>query len=486
MTLPMIIQGGMGAGVSNWRLANAVASRGHLGVVSGTAMATILARRLQDGDAGGHMRRALAHFPDQGMASRILDRYYIEGGKAPGLSYRPVPMYTLCPGKHLQELTVVANFAEVFLAKEGHAGVVGINLLEKIQLPNLLSLFGAVLAGVDYVLMGAGIPREIPGVLDALAEGRVATLKIDVRGTDTQDDFRVHLDPHAFLGDCLPSLTRPRFLAIISSVTLAIALVKKGTGRIDGFVIEGPTAGGHNAPPRGAIQLNQRGEPIYGARDEVDLNKIRELGLPFWLAGSFANPGKLQQVLDCGATGIQVGTVFALCEESGLAPEIKRTLVRQAITTTVDVFTDPDASPTGFPFKVARLAGTISESDVYGARPRMCDLGYLRTAYKKTDGTIGMRCPSQPIDTYLKQGGTLAETVGRKCVCNGLMANIGLGQMQKNGYIEKPLVTTGDDLTSIASLLSPGEDTYTVADVLRYLCSPPDSTAMSRNLAGTL
>ena len=30
-------------------------------------------------------------------------------------------------------------------------------------------LYGAMLAGVDYVLMGAGIPRTIPGILDSLA-----------------------------------------------------------------------------------------------------------------------------------------------------------------------------------------------------------------------------------------------------------------------------------------------------------------------------
>lgn len=281
MNNPTIIQGGMGAAVSSWCLANAVSGMGQLGVVSGTAMATVLARRLQDGDPGGHMRRGLAHFPDAAMALRILDRYYIEGGKEAHAPYRPVPMYGLRPGKHLRELTVIANFVEVFLAKEGHNGPVGINLLEKIQLPNLLSLFGAMLAGVDYVLMGAGIPREIPGVLDALAEGHPATLKIDVQGAGPEDDFRLHLDPRELMGDLLRPLTRPRFLAIISSATLAIALVKKGTGRIDGFVIEGPTSGGHNAPPRGAMQLNERGEPIYGARDTVELDKVRELGLPF-------------------------------------------------------------------------------------------------------------------------------------------------------------------------------------------------------------
>ncbi|MFX4805988.1 hypothetical protein ABTB42_20590, partial [Acinetobacter baumannii] len=75
-------------------------------------------------------------------------------------------MPSLDPGRPLLELTVVANFVEVWLAKQGHNSPIGINLLEKIQVPTVPSLFGAMLAGVDYVLMGAGIPRQIPGVLD--------------------------------------------------------------------------------------------------------------------------------------------------------------------------------------------------------------------------------------------------------------------------------------------------------------------------------
>ena len=61
----VIIQGGMGVGVSSWQLARAVSQAGHLGVVSGTALDNVLARRLQDGDQDGNIRRALRHFPNQ-------------------------------------------------------------------------------------------------------------------------------------------------------------------------------------------------------------------------------------------------------------------------------------------------------------------------------------------------------------------------------------------------------------------------------------
>ena len=64
---------------------------------------------------------------------------------------------------------MVSNFVEVFLAREGHKNPVGINFLEKVQMPHLASIYGAMLAGVGYVLMGAGIPLHIPGVLDAFA-----------------------------------------------------------------------------------------------------------------------------------------------------------------------------------------------------------------------------------------------------------------------------------------------------------------------------
>ena len=145
MSHPLIIQGGMGAGVSDWRLARAVSSTGHLGVVSGTALACILVRRLQSGDLDGQMRHALERFPLPGVAPRILAEYYVPGGKATEMPFKLAPMPSLQPTPDFVALTVVANFAEVFLAKEGHGGLVGINYLEKIQFPTLPSIFGAML-----------------------------------------------------------------------------------------------------------------------------------------------------------------------------------------------------------------------------------------------------------------------------------------------------------------------------------------------------
>ena len=459
----------MGAGVSGWPLARAVSKAGQLGVVSGTALDVILARRLQLGDTGGHTRRALKHFPIPGVAQRILDRYFVADGKSNNKPFKSKPVPSPKPSRHLQELLVAANFVEVFLAKEGHDGLVGINFLEKIQLPNLASIYGAMLAGVSYILMGAGIPRAIPGVLDLLAKGQPVEMRLDVQGADRDDEFVTRTDPNSFYDGEAHQLARPDFLAIVSSATLASMLARKANGQVNGFVIEGPTAGGHNAPPRGRLQLSVEGEPIYGDRDVTDLQAVSKLGLPFWLAGSYAQPERIAEALRAGAAGVQVGTAFAYCEESGIEPELKERTLAMSRAGEAKIFTDPVASPTGFPFKVLQMEGTISEQAIYEKKPRICDLGYLRHAYKKPDGTVGWRCPSEPVKDYLRKGGAEEDTHGRKCVCNGLMADIGLGQLRPTGEIDKPLITSGDDVANVARFLKPGASSYKAIDVIEWL-----------------
>ncbi len=469
MTEPLIIQGGMGAGVSNWILARAVSQTGQMGVVSGTALDAIMARRLQMGDLDGAMRRALSAFPNQGAAQRILNRYYVPGGKKATEPFRPIPSFTLTTTMDLLELNVAANFAEVYLAKEGHSGKVGINYLEKIHLPLLSCLYGALLASADYVLVGAGIPRAIPAILDALSKHEEATMKIYVHGARADEECQVTFRPKDLLPESGPALARPRFLAIVASDVLALTLAKKSAGKVDGFVVEGPTAGGHNAPPRGALQLSEGGEPVYGVKDEVDLQKIKAIGLPFWLAGSQADPVKLKEALKAGAAGLQVGTVFAYCEESGMADWIKKKVIEGLRTGWVRVFTDPKASPTGFPFKIVNLPGTYSEEKEYQGRKRICDLGYLRSLYRRKDGTTGSRCASEPGSSYLQKLGEKSEMDGRKCLCNGLMANIGLNQVRHDGTVEKALVTSGDDIGKILKFLRGDKEFYSAMEVVEYL-----------------
>ena len=463
--LPLVIQGGMGVGVSNWRLANAVARLGQLGVVSGTALDTLLVRRLQDGDPGGHVRRALERFPIPDVAAAVLKRWFRPEGRPADAPYALLPMYRQAVSVARQQLTVLANFVEVWLAKEGHAGPVGVNLLTKVQLPNLASLYGAMLAGVDYVLMGAGIPREIPGALDALAEHRPAQMRLDVEDDAGGPVEWLAFDPCA-QWSAVPHVTlaRPRFVPVVSATSLATTLARKANGRVDGFVVEGPTAGGHNAPPRGELQLDARGQPVYGERDRVDLEKLRALGLPFWLAGGAGSPEGVRAALDVGAAGVQVGTLFAYCDESGIADDLKRQVLAAVAAGRVDVRTDPRASPTGYPFKLVEVDGLATQDDT---RVRRCDLGYLRVAYRRPDTRLGYRCAAEPVADYVTKGGDAADTEGRRCLCNGLVADVGHAQPRDAGA-ERPLLTAGDDLRGLRGFVA-GRTRYTARDVVDHL-----------------
>jgi len=263
-----ILTGGMGAGVSDWRLAKAVGKCGQIGTISGTALDIILTRRLQMGDKDGNMRRALSAFPIQSVAKRIIDEYYIEGGKADSASFKMVPMYTVTPSKELMEL----------------------------------------------------------------------------------------------------------------------------------------------------------------------------------------------------AQGIQIGTLFAMCKESGFIESIKKSI----LDFMPDVFTDPKASPTGFPFKVVKIEETLAMLETYLKRPRICNLGYLRAVYKKADGSLGYRCAAEPIKAYIKKGGKEEDTEGRKCLCNALLANIGLPEVYKNGYVEQTLITAGDTLKKVREFIKEGSE-LSVADIIEAL-----------------
>jgi NAD(P)H-dependent flavin oxidoreductase YrpB (nitropropane dioxygenase family) len=248
-------------------------------------------------------------------------------------------------------------------------------------------------------------------------------------------------------------------------------LVRKATGRVDGFVIEGPTAGGHNAPPRGRLEIDAQGEPIYGERDNADLAEMRKIGLPFWLAGGTGTPEQVNAALAAGAAGVQVGTLFALCEDSGIAPELREGVLHKLQRGEAEVRTDVRASPTGFPFKVVQLEGTNSEQDLYERRERICDLGYLREAYRREDGRLDYRCAAEPVDTYVKKGGKVEDTVGRKCLCNGLMANIGHAQI-RDDRTERAVLTSGSDLDTVERILARvGRMSYSANDALDFLLS---------------
>lgn len=471
--LPTIIQGGMGVSVSGWQLARAVCQSGQLGVVSGTALDVVCARRLQSGDPGGHMRRALAAFPIPAMALGIMKQYYVHGGKADDAPFRTVPRMTITPSVALQELNIVSAFCEVWLAKQEHDGPVGINFLRKIELPLPWGLLGAMLAGVDYVLVGAGNPADIPGALRTLSRAEDLTFGIRTQGLRSDDPpVSVTCSPRELLGTAAEGLSVPRFLAIVASNDLAVGLANDPATRPFGFVVEGPSAGGHNAPPRGPRQTDDWGQPVYDDRDTPDLEAMAAIGLPFWLAGSYGTPEGVVQAKAVGAVGVQVGTAFAYSQESGLADSLKRQVLDEVRAGTLDVRSDWRASPTGFPFRVIQLEETISDPEVAAKRKAVCDLGALRVPYKKESGDIDYRCPAEPLAMYERKGGRAANAEGRRCLCNALLAAADMPQRRPDGSVEPPIVTSGEDFRAVEALAAHhSPECYPAREVVDHLLS---------------
>lgn len=451
----------MGVDISTWHLANTVAKLGGLGTVSGVMADRIMARTLQLGDPGGHIRRALKHFPFPRFVDQILETYFVDGGIAPDQPFLHVQKFLRNPSEKLIALTLCANFAFVWLAKEGHDQPITINYLEKVQLQHTYNMVGAMLAGVDAVTMGAGLPNKVPGMLDAIASGGNPTYNILLEtGGSYQDEFKVE----EFFGTSLAGLKRPDFIPIVTTDAAASYLMKKSNGSIQAFVIERPSAGGHNAPPRGKIILDDDGEPIYGEKDFADLTKMREFGIPFWIGGGLASPAGLSWALENGAAGIQVGSIFALSSDSGLRDDLRRVLLNRIFRGEARTRTDLNLSPTGFPFKVVDLKETIADRTLLAERVPLCDQGLLLRPYTKENGEIGFRCPAEPLAIYLKKGGKEADTIGAECLCNGLLSTT-----NKTDKDAPSIITLGDDVAFVHALLKDEHDTYTAADAMRYL-----------------
>ena len=139
----------------------------------------------------------------------------------------------------------------------------------------------------------------------------------------------------------------------------------------------------------------------------------------------------------------------------------------------VEIRTEPLVSPTGYPFKVVDWSENPARSVV--GRERVCDLSYLRTPYAGAEGKIGYRCPGEPVEAFVAKGGRREDTIGRQCLCNALVSVIGQPQVRADGFVEPPIVTSGDELISIGEFLC-DRSTYTAADVVSYLLSPlPES-----------
>jgi NAD(P)H-dependent flavin oxidoreductase YrpB (nitropropane dioxygenase family) len=441
---PIIVLGGMGVDISSKRLAGAVASSGEFATLSETGGAIRIARVLQDGDPDGHVRESLQSFPNQEMVAYALGKFYQESGrleklrKKAGKLYRPVPKYEIenradpRVGVPLVEmLTVLDAFEQVVTARRlaGGRGFIGMNGLGKIPLPTAAALYGAMLGGADYTARGAGAKADIPAVIDTLYAGNPLDYSIAVDYVPAGSRWQhaaAHFDPAPYGGT---PASKPEFWAIAGTVAGAQHYIDNGAAAI---VDERRIAGGHNMPD---------GIP------EDPYEAFLELGVPVVLAGGAARA--YADVERMGGAGVQIGSLFAVTQESGMSPLERGKVVMSALLGKLRVHSNKGVSPTGYPFEVAEVDGTLSDPEVYQARTRVCDLSVLRTPYVNADGEIGWRCPADDSDKMSGRfrGPFAAKKIGEAaCLCNGLFASAGMPQIDlTRGTKEPSIITLGEN-----------------------------------------
>jgi len=202
------------------------------------------------------------------------------------------------------------------------------------------------------------------------------------------------------------------------------------------IILENHEAGGHNAPPRNRVS--------FGSQDDLEtyFEKVRDLGVRVYVAGDGSTKEEVANWIERGAYGVQIGSRFALCNESGMRKDLREDVIELNAEKTTAVVTSNRLSPTGYPFKHLPMAGTLSEQEVYDNRKRICNKGYLLQSHFATqeDGTTKETyiCPAMPEKQYQKLGGTLDDMSERVCLCNALFATAGFGEAN-----EPALVTLG-------------------------------------------
>jgi hypothetical protein len=174
---------------------------------------------------------------------------------------------------------------------------------------------------------------------------------------------------------------------------------------------------------------------------------MRELGLPFWLAGGTGSPEALRR----RSMPAPPGSRSARCSPTATSPAWSRRpsarSCAQRRSGDVDVLTDP----------ARRRPASRSRSCSSSTRTRRRS-STRRASACATSATCAPLPPRRwPARLPLRgragghvreEGRRIEDTVGRKCLCNALMADIGHGQVRAGGELERPLLTSGDDLSS--------------------------------------
>lgn len=255
-TLLPIVQGGMGIGVSAHRLAGTVAAEGGVGTLSSV-----------------DLRR---HHPD------LMER-------TRGIGVGPDAK------RCIDAANLEALDREVAAARRlaGPSGVLAMNVMRAVS-DYAAYVTRSLQAGIDAVVVGAGLPLDLPDL--AADHPKVALVPIlsDARG-----------------------------------VQLVVRKWERKKRMPDAIVLEHPGhAGGH----LGAARIEDLNDPRFDFERVVPetLAVLRAAGIedetPVIAAGGIRTLADIRRVQNLGAAAVQLGTPFAVTTEGDAHPEFKRVL----------------------------------------------------------------------------------------------------------------------------------------------------------------
>lgn len=334
-----IVQGGMGVGVSLAPLASAVAQEGGLGIVSSACLDRLVSRRT------GKKRN----------------------------SYE-------------------AAYEEVSLAK-AKGGFAGINIMCALARDYEDSVRGALDAGADAIISGAGLPLGLPAIQPA---------------RDTA---------------LVPIVSSGRALELICKKW------ERQGARPDAVVLEGPLAGGHLGFRMD--QVDQESNRLENLLPEVKDMAGRYGGFPVIVAGGIYTHGDIVRFLRMGADGVQMGTRFLATEESSASAAYKDAVIH-CTDDDITLAHDP-GSPCGLPFRVIKQSPMYLSALARRRKPK-CDKGYV--LLKDSEGKF-TRCPAKESNEHYF------------CICNGLLSSAGYNPGQ-----EEALYTVGTNAARVTEIVT--------------------------------
>ena len=450
----------MGVAVSSWQLARTVGSRRRASASCPAPGSTSSSR------AGCRTATPTATCAARSPRSRcprspheVLDHYFVEGGRDPRRQpYIAIPRPSLTRDAARPAAHVVANFVEVWLAKEGHDGLGRRELPREDPDDRRRGRRTARCSPASTSCSWAPASRRTSRpLLTSSPSTAVASLPVDVAEALPDETWAVTIDPREVMRRrrcrrCAADLPRDR-----ANHVLAQYLARDEVTRPDGFVVEAPTAGGHNAPPRGKLVLDETGQPVYGPRDVCDPTQVRR-PRPAVLARRFVRrPGASCGGAEAlGARGIQVGTLFALSADSGFRPTSASGCVRSLVDGTLATRTDALASPTGFPFKVAPARrARCRTSGCATTAPRCATSATCARRSARRTASVDYRCPAEPDHMFERKGGEHRRRSPAAPACATRSSRASASRRcARTAEPELPLVTLGDDLEGARVLLA--------------------------------